>query len=298
MPSLKDIRRRISSVKSTQQITRAMKLVAAARMKRATETALAARPYSESLDDILQKLASEGVSHPLMEERGELHRIAVVVVTSDRGLCGAFNGTLLRRTEEWLNGREEEIELHLFGRKARDFFRRRDWHIADETINRDPKNVLEDAQHLAPDLAQQFLSGRVDEVWLAYNRFVSVMTQRPEFLRLAPVGAGGIEDLNVDLLEERYGELEDASLIGATFVFEPDQRAILGELLPLYLETRVYQIFLDSVAGELAARMRAMDAATRNAGELIDRLTLQFNRARQAAITRELVEIISGAEAL
>jgi len=297
MPSLKDIRKRIGSVKSTQQITRAMKLVAAAKLKRATDRALAARPYAEALDDILKRLAAEDASHPLMEGRDAINTTAVVLVTSDKGLCGSFNGGLVRKTKAWIGSQTSELQWHIYGRKGRDFTKREGLPVTREAINRDPTAALDEARALAAMMTRAYINHEVDEVILVYNSFVSVMTQRPSFIRLLPISSEGIEDPSKDMAEEA-GAGDAESLLSTSFVFEPDEDEILARLLPLYLETRIYQVFLESVAGEFAARMRAMDSATRNAGDLISSLTLKYNRARQAAITKELVEIVSGAEAL
>ncbi len=297
MANLKDIRGRISSVKKTRQITSAMKLVAGAKLKRATEHAAAARPYREQLEAVLRRVASaagEDLDEPLLQAPEEVRRVLVVVLTSDRGLCGPFNNNLLRKTAEWLTdqrlGDDIEVELRVFGRKGEGFFKRSRWGLAHAVTDyaRTPKMEL--VAPLTRLMVSGFVDGEYDEVYLVYNRFVSALSQTPTFDRVLPLSVD--EDG-----EPKEGEGAPAAAVG-DYRYEPAVDEILGALLPLYLQTLVLGAFLETEAGEHAARMTAMDSATRNASDLIDQLTLDYNRARQAAITTEIIEIVSGAAAL
>lgn len=291
MANLKDIKTRITSVKKTRQITSAMKLVAGAKLKRATDNATNARPYQEQLAQVLRRVAGRAgdVEEPLLTVREEVRRIKVVVLTSDRGLCGAFNNNLLRRTLDFLDEKRAagfEVDVKVYGRKGATFLPYRGWKDIDRILNWGNESKMDLVRPLADELVSGFIDGDHDEVYLAYNEFVSALLQRPTFLRLLP--------LAVDLGEDEAAAAAEAG----DYRYEPDAGEILGALLPLYLRTLILQTFLETEAGEYAARMTAMDAATRNASELIDSLTLDYNRARQAAITTEIIEIVSGAEAL
>ncbi len=302
MPNLKDIRKRITSVKSTQQITKAMKMVAASYLRKATEAALEARPYAESMEELFQSLITrmdDLGDVPLVAGRDEVRTAAVVVLGSDRGLCGSFNTGLFRVVERFVwEERDrfrnlEQVQLWTYGKKARDYFRHRSYDIARAEVDLAPREYFSSAQSLGRDLMRRFQDGEIDRIDLAYNRFKSALTQTPTIVRLFPLGEprDGMLGDGAEPADEERDRL-------ANFKFEPSQEFIFDTLLPRYLDTRIYQAFLESEAGEQGARMTAMDAATRNAGEMIDRLTLDYNRARQAAITTELVEIVSGAEAL
>jgi len=293
MPSLKELKNRIGSVKNTQKITRAMKLVAAAKMKRAVDAAVAARPYSNEVTAVLQSLMArvDADANPLFVPHDEVKKIAVVVISADRGLCAGFNNNLLRRVEGFLfeNGLQNEAfksaELILFGRKAVSFFGNRGHDTDHSWINVKPNEFDERVGKLVADLTTRYQAGELDEVYLCFNTFVNTLRQDPTVEKLFPL---------THLAEA--GGAEPAHLVD--FVYEPTQTAILATILPLFLRTRLTQVFLESEAGEHAARMTAMDAATRNATDVIDRITLEYNRARQAYITKELVEIVAGAEAL
>lgn len=287
MPSLKDIRRRVGSVKKTQQITRAMRMVAAAKLRRAQDAILAARPYAERMAATLAEVSRTRTDsvHPLLAEREEVRRGELVVVTSDRGLCGAYNANVLRAAQGWLAERGpglEAVSLVLVGRKAVDFFRRRRPGDVAETQTGIASVEYAHAVRLAQLVSGRFLTGQADEVTLIGNEFLTTMTQRPRTVRLLPLAAGGAEG-------------GDGAL---PYEIEPDAESLLGVLAPKALEVEIFRALLENQAGEYAARMTAMESATRNTEELIERLTLQYNRARQAAITKELVEIVSGAEAL
>jgi F-type H+-transporting ATPase subunit gamma len=288
MPNLKDIKRRIGSVKKTKQITSAMKLVAGARLKKATDAATAAKPYKDKLAETLQSVASQSSdsdSHPLLESREKVTNVLMVVLTSDRGLCGPFNNGLMRQFnkvfEEKNTGGAVNIDISVFGRKGRDYLKIRKFEIEDTVLDYGKTAKMDLVRPLCDKAVTTFTDGTYDEVWLCYNEFKNAITQIPTFSKILP--------LSID-------DAESAG--GSEHRYEPNAEDVLGTLLPLYLRTQVQQAFLETEAGEFAARMTAMDNATRNASDLIDKLTLQYNRARQAAITTEIIEIVSGAEAL
>jgi F-type H+-transporting ATPase subunit gamma len=294
MPSLKAIRRRIGSVKNTQKITKAMKLVAAARLRRATQRITELRPYAKKVAEVLRAVVarvdttdSERPAHPLLVDRPERKRAYVLLLTSDRGLAGAFNSNAIRAAErrkrELIEQGFEEVRFLTIGRKGRDHLRRRN-----EEVARDHTGATERPDKRAPEIAREiieaFVDGTVDQVDLVFTEFKSAVTQFVRTETLLPVA-----------LEQSEAAEGDAS---TEYLFEPDRDALLERLVPMYVETTVYRAILDSLASEHGARMTAMDNATRNAKEMINALTLEYNRARQAAITKELMEIIGGAEAL
>ena len=287
MATLRDIQRRIRSVQSTQKITRAMKLVAAAKLRRAQERILAARPYAGKMAELLGHLVAgqgEGAPHPLLEPR-EGPRRQIVVITADKGLAGAFNANVLRRSLEFVRASNaQELTLVVVGRKARDFYRRRAWTIKRDMLGFWDRLAYSHACELADYFMAQYLDGEVDEVHLIYNEFRSVAVQRPVRQQLLPIPAGGEE-----------GEAETEAI---DYEYEPGPDAILGDLLPRHVRMQVYRALLESLAGEYGARMTAMEAATKNAKEMIEVLTIQYNKARQEKITKELLDIVGGAEAL
>ena len=286
MPSLKDIRKRIGSVKNTQQITKAMKMVAAARLRKAQESIETMRPYSYRLKDIIAQLAAraDAQDHPLLAQR-EPERVRILVMTSDRGLCGGFNANINRTTERYLKDNtlgHKEITLDIIGRKGNDYFKRRD-----ATVGRYFDDVLlnvglEKASDIAEKAISDFIEGDLDAVYVVYNEFKSAISQEVTVEQLLPVVPAEAP--------------EDGHM--AEFIYEPSKEALLDAVIPRDITVQIYRMLLESVASEMGARMSAMDNATKNAGELIDKLTLQYNRARQANITSELMEIISGAEAI
>ncbi len=285
MPSLKDIRRRITSVRKTQQITRAMRMVAAAKLRRAQEAILTARPYAERMRETLAEVArsQRDAEHPLLSQHEVVRVRELVVVTADRGLCGAFNNNVLKRAEAWLaeNGQEADaVQLTLVGRKAVEHFRRRRPAAITRSFVGIGRVEYAHAVELARHVSERFLSGAVDEVFLIHSEFVSAISQRPRAVSLLPVSS----------------EVQQEEAV--PYEIEPSAEKLLRILVPKALEVEIFRALLDSQAGEHAARMAAMESATRNTEEMIERLTLQYNRARQAAITKELVEIVSGAEAL
>ncbi|MFO8073713.1 MAG: ATP synthase F1 subunit gamma [Polyangia bacterium] len=288
MATLKDIRRRIGSVSGTQKITRAMKMVAAAKLRKAQERAESFRDYAELTSSILAEVA-EGAGdedHPLLERR-EQRRALIVVIGSNRGLCGGFNSNLCRRVLDEIEARETPVELAIIGRKPLDFFRHRDAEIRRVFQDVYDRSAHEAALDIAAELAREYRDGELDRIDLAFNEMLSMVSQKPTIDQLLPVS----------LPEKR--ESDDEARIGpAGFVFEPRRIELLGRLLPLYTEVQVGRAILESIAAEQAARMTAMDNATNNAEDMIDSLTLQYNRARQAEITTELMDIVGGAEAL
>lgn len=295
MASLRDIRKRIRSVKSSQKITKAMKLVAASKLRRAQESITAARPYAVELGSTLRRLSTRvGTTetgqavHPLLEVR-EPKRVLLVVITSDRGLCGAFNATILRRAERFVReneGKFEKLEVATIGKKAREYFARR--KIA---TTRDFPGVFEQlnymrAQEISKGLVEEFVAQDLDAVFLLYNEFKSAISQKVVVQELLPV-------TQAELPEESGQPKAEID-----YLYEPSKDGVLEHLMPRYVTTLVWRALLESWASEQGARMTAMDSASKNAKELADKLTLSYNRTRQAAITRELMEIISGAEAL
>ena len=286
MATLQDIRRRIRSVQSTQKITRAMKFVAAAKLRRAQERIVEARPYAFKMAELVQVLG-RGLGedkHPLLARR-EAMRHLYVVVTADKGLCGAFNSNVIRRALDLLRGRPADaMALVAVGRKSRDFFRRRPWPVRGERIGLLDRLTFEQARELAQELIRAFLAAEVDEVWLVFNEFRSVAVQKVVVERLLPIEPSAAE-----------GASEGP---GVEYLYEPDPAAILGALLPRHVEVQVYRALLESAAGEHGARMTAMEAATKNADDMIGQLTMQYNKARQERITKELLDIVGGAEAL
>ncbi|HEV8243674.1 MAG TPA: ATP synthase F1 subunit gamma [Nitrospirales bacterium] len=286
MPSLQGLRRKIGSIKNTQKITKAMKMVAAAKLKRAQERILAARPYAKKMAVVLGSLASRAnrTAHPLLRKPSG-NRIELLVVTSDRGLCGAFNTNILRKALEFLRERQEAgctVTVSVIGRKGRDFFRRRPWTRRQEWVGVFDRLSYEHALDIGGDIVQQFTSGTFDELHIVYNEFKSVIQQRVVVEKLLP-----IESLD-----------QEAEKLGGGYLFEPDEEELLKVLLPKHIEVQTFHALMESSAAELGARMAAMDGATRNAGELIKKMTLYYNKTRQAAITKELMDIVGGAEAL
>ncbi|HOV79192.1 MAG TPA: ATP synthase F1 subunit gamma [Bacillota bacterium] len=285
MPSLRDLRRRIKSVKSTQQITKAMKAVSAAKMRKAQDSVLFARPYAKRLRSVLGRvaMASTDVSHPLLAAR-EPKKVVYIIITADRGLCGGFNSNIIRLATNRLKEATAELSLITVGRKGRDFFRRRGYRIEKEYVGLGEDIKYGVVRDIANFVIEKYSAGEFDEVNLIYSQFVNVLVQRPTTVRLLPA--------------EPPAEKGEEEARRAVYIFEPSAEAVLAELLPKYVENAIYQGLLESKAGEHSARMTAMDNATKNASEMIDRLTLTMNRARQAQITKEISEIVGGAAAL
>jgi F-type H+-transporting ATPase subunit gamma len=285
MANLKDIRKRISSVKSTQQITKAMQMVAAAKLKKAQDNVVQARPYAAKMSEVLASLAVrvKPEKHPLLQRREE-KKIELVVIASDRGLCGGFNTNVMKMADSFLQEKssaECEVIMSVVGRKARDYYRRRNWEFQTEELN--PGKVdFQWAEKISRDLIDRYVEKEIDAVYVAYTEFKSAMTQEVIVKRLLPL--------------EPKPLAEDE--IPVEYIYEPSEDALLADILPRYVYTQVFRMLLESVASEHGSRMTAMDSATNNAIEMTSKLTLLYNRARQAAITTELMEIVSGAEAL
>jgi F-type H+-transporting ATPase subunit gamma len=285
MPSLIDIRRRVRSVRNTQQITKAMKMVSAAKLRKAQEKALAARPYAKVLQQMLANVAEaatqggEDEPNPLLAVRPE-KKILLVVITADGGLAGGFNANLIKTAHKFANeNADKELSFELIGRKGRDYFKRRFPHIAGEHLDLFRNVKFEDAERIAKSIADRFAKGEIDAVYLFVNEFKSVMSSHIAQTRLLPVEV-------------------PKSATQADYIYEQPPEEILGSLLPRYLNMQLHRALLESAAAYLAARMTAMDAATNNANDVIDKLTLYMNRVRQASITREIIEVVSGAAAL
>ncbi len=285
MASLKSIRKRINTVRNTRQITKAMKMVAAAKLRRAQENVIAARPYAEKLDSVMQNLATRGGStgHPLLLTENP-NKALLIVITSDRGLCGSFNANICKTAERFIKehaARYDELKVMTIGRKGNEYLKNR------TKIAKNYTNILTDLNYqtaalIAQEAIEGFLAGQFGEVHLLYNAFKSVMSQDITLVKLLPITPPKGQE------EEFRPEA----------IYEPGKEALLAELLPKNIEVQIFHALLESVAAEHGARMTAMDSATKNASEMIDKLTLQYNRARQAAITKELLEIIAGAESI
>ncbi len=286
MPSLRDIKRKITSVKKTQQITKAMKMVAAAKLRRAQDRVIAARPYSRKMLAVIANLAArvERAQHPLLAKR-EPKRVKLVVLTSDRGLCGAYNTNILRKAVETIKQFKadgKEVRVNVVGRKGRDFFRKRGYNLGQVWVDIGMVDY-DKAAVIGKNIVERFTTEETDEVYLLYNEFKSVIQQRVTLEKLLPV--------------EPPAE-RDPFAAAIDYLYEPSAESILGSILPKHVEVQVYRALLESQASEMGARMTAMDAATRNAKEMIEKLTLKFNKTRQATITKEISEIVGGAEAL
>jgi F-type H+-transporting ATPase subunit gamma len=286
MPSLIDIRRRIRSVKNTEQITKAMKMISAAKLRRAQDRVIASRPYAEMMNRMLQNVAraaaqsDEASEHPLMERRPE-KKIELLVVTADRGLAGGFNANVIREALKFIRDHSgAEVSLQLMGRKGRDYFRTRHRFISGEYTTLFQRSVDHaEAAKIARKVMERFIKQEIDAVYVAGNQFKSMMSSEMVLIKILPVEIPeGNEEIN--------------------YIYEQPPAELLGSLLPRYVEMQVYKAMIESFAAEHAARMTAMDAASRNAGEMIEKLTLNLNRVRQASITREIIEIVSGAAAL
>jgi F-type H+-transporting ATPase subunit gamma len=296
MPSLIDLRRRIRAVKSTQQITKAMKMIAASRLKRAQDRVVSARPFAQRMLGVLNSLVSrvDQEMHPLLRMPDQTGApVLLIVITADRGLCGSFNSNVIKAAGQFITteGRGREVALGLIGRKGRDFFRRRGFDVRYEAAGIFQRLSFEHAVAVANTAIEEFTSGRVGSVYLVYNEFKSVMTQKLVVERLLPIPR--LEP------EVAPGSPKPAGEGGPTvdYIFEPAPELIFAELLPRHVQVQVYRALLESNAAFFAAQMTAMDAATRNSAEMIENLTLYMNKVRQAAITREIIEVVSGAAA-
>jgi F-type H+-transporting ATPase subunit gamma len=284
MATIIDLRRRIRSVKNTQQITKAMKMVSASKLRRAQERMMASRPYTAKLMEVLASLATRAnpEHHPLLEVKGD-QNVELMVVTADRGLCGSFNANLIKAALHFLDQRRNyNLSLHLVGRKGVDYFKKRKYIITHQYPNIFRQVHLEDAKKITAETIRAYTEGNLDAIYIVYNEFKSMLAQRIVLKRLLPL--------------EKLPEPTAAETLD--YIYEPDPETIFDKLLPHYLLVQIYQAMLESSAAEHAARMAAMDSATKNAKEMIDSLTLTMNKIRQAAITKEIIEVVSGAEGL
>jgi F-type H+-transporting ATPase subunit gamma len=295
MPNLLDIRRRIKSVKNTQQITKAMKMVSAAKLKRAQERVLTARPFANKMTEVLGELAKrtdEDFHHPLLDQRGD-DRYLLVLITADKGLCGAFNTNLTKAAQAFIReNSDKNVEILAIGRKGRDFFRNRRATIAGEFVGLTGKGRVEfgEALEVARDVIKRYVEDEgIDKVFLIYNEFKSVLQQRIVLEQLLPVARAKTD-------EAESKSAQPVNLID--YIWEQPPAEMFRQLLPRLIETQMFRALLESVASEQGARMTAMDSASKNASELIDTLVLNMNRVRQAAITNEIIEVVSGAAAL
>jgi F-type H+-transporting ATPase subunit gamma len=295
MPSLLDIRRRIRAVKSTQQITKAMKMVAASKLRRAQERITQARPFATQMQRVLNSLAGrvDPAAHPLLDERKVPRaqgKALLVVITADRGLCGSFNANVIKSAATFITeGPDRQVALGLVGRRGRDYYAKRGFEVRYERINLFGKLSFEDARDIARTAMEAFMSGQVDRVFLTYNEFRSVMQQRVVVEQLLPIPRAAFD---------AAPQAAAAAGPAMDYLYEPAPEELLKTLIPRHVEVQVYRALLESNAAFYAAQMTAMDAATRNSGEMIESLTLYMNKVRQAAITREIIEVVSGAGAL
>ncbi len=285
MAGLRDIKRRIVSVKSTRQITKAMKMVAAAKLRKAQEAVVASRPYASKMAEVMGALGSvsQEVTHPLLAKREEKN-ILIIVFSSDKGLCGAFNANVFKAVHTLIRENEGKgIYVTVIGKKGRDFWKRRNVTMEKAYVNYTRDINYQFAQKISKDLIETFTQEKVDKIYMVYNKFRSAAVQDPTAVQLLPVEPAG-------------GKTDEAA--GSDMLFEPSGEAVLSAILEKYVEVQIFQALIESWASENGSKLVAMDNATRNAGEMITALTLQYNRARQAAITKELIEIVSGADAL
>jgi F-type H+-transporting ATPase subunit gamma len=294
MPSLIDLRRRVRAVKNTQQITKAMKMVAASKLRRAQERIMGARPYAVQMQRVLSSVAGrvDPSIHPLLAIRAPHHgsRTLVIVVTGDKGLCGSFNTNVIKAAGAYVTDSQEPCSLGLVGRKGREFFGRRGFDVLFDRIGIFQKLRFEDAQVIAQLAIDAFISEQVDSVMLVYNEFKSMISQRVVIDQLLPIARGDVDAATP--AAPKPGEAQ------VDYLYEPSAQEIFNQLLPRYVEVQVYRALLESNAAFFAAQMTAMDTATKNSADMISSLTLYMNKVRQAAITREIIEVVSGAQAL
>ena len=296
MPSLIDIRRRVRAVKSTQQITKAMKMVSSSKLRRAQERILRSRPYAQEMLRVFNNLAArtDHSRHPLLQEKAAGGRTLLIVITADRGLAGSFNANVIKGAAEFITAqpnRGREIALALVGRKGRDFFMRRGFDVRYEEVGLFQNVKWTHAQTIANTAIKEFLDGDVGSVYLVYNEFRSIMSQRVVVERLLPIAnLAGTENADGTTMADAASTID--------YLFEPTPQELLGTFLPFHVAVQVNRALLESSAAEHAARMTAMDSATRNAREMVDRLTLYMNKVRQASITREIIEIVAGAQSV
>jgi F-type H+-transporting ATPase subunit gamma len=299
MPNLQELRRRVGSVRNMQKITKAMKMVAASRLRRAQQRVVAARPYSSAMGRVLGRLAERAgdYKHPLLDARGDNHYV-LVLITADRGLCGAFNANLTKAVQQFIREHPgKTIDLVTIGRKGRDFFRRRQAKILREYTNVADRGVSsETAAEIAREVMELYTAegSTIDRAFLVYSEFKTALSQRVLVKQLLPIGTESFGEAQAPESSTRSAQGE----VLIDYLYEQPPAEIFGSLLPAYVENQVFYALLESTASELGAKMTAMDSASNNAGDVIDALTLTINRVRQASITREIIEVVSGAQAL
>lgn len=316
MASLRDIKRKIRVVKNISQITQAMKMVAAARLRRVQERVEKGKPYAQTMTELVGVLAPNvtEISHPLLDNR-PVGSVGIVVISADKGLCGSYNTNILRAAHQFvdrkmremnegeapnLRGGREAVKLMTVGRKATDYFTKRGYKVSQSFLAPSPQGTYDEIRAISEAITGMFLRGEVDEVHIAYTEFKSVISQRPQVVKFLPIEPPTAENTGAAALssDSQSVELSDGNGAKMDFIFEPDPTTLLEVLLPRFVETRIYQLLMEAVASEFGARMTAMTNATKNAGEQIESLTLLANRTRQAGITKELLDIVGGAEAL
>lgn len=297
MASIRDIRRKIRVVKNISQITQAMKMVAAAKLRRVQERVQKGKPYSQTMAELVGTLAPRVTefSHPLLDVR-EVSRIGIVVIAADKGLCGSYNSAILRLSQNFVDKKIGEVggagnaRIVTVGRKAGDYFRKRDYEVAEHFPSVGPEAPYEQVRAISNAITGMYLSGAVDEVYICYTEFITTIAQRPQAIKFLPIEPPASEE------EDDASTRESGA--ASEYIYEPSAEELLSVLLPRFVETRVYQLLMEAVASEFGARMTAMTNATKNAGDQIESLTLLANRTRQASITTEILEIVGGAEAL
>ncbi|MDO8677738.1 MAG: ATP synthase F1 subunit gamma [Acidobacteriota bacterium] len=302
MPSLIDIRRRVRAVKSTQQITKAMKMVSSSKLRRAQERILRSRPYAKEMLRVFNHLATrtENATHPLLNDDPLAARTLLIVITADRGLCGSFNTNVVKSAIQFTidqpkspDGRD--VAMALVGRKGRDFFMRRGFDVLYEEVGIFQNVKWSHAQSIATTAIKEFLGPDISSVYLVYNEFRSAISQRVVIEKLLPIPRLRAEDIDSGASARQAPDVSASAAVD--YLFEPDPQQLLNTLLPMHVAVQIQRALLESAAAEHAARMQSMDSATRNAKEMVDRLTLYMNKVRQAAITREIIEVVSGAQA-
>jgi len=297
MANVRELKRRIGSVRNIAQVTRAMQMVAASKMRRAQEQVVATRPYSAKAWQVLTHLAAQRVGsyaeHPLLDRRDRIETTEIVLITADKGLCGAYNANIIRATLQFMRDLGHPVRLITVGRRGRDFLIRHGGNVVSEFSDLPPRPSLLDITPIAHTVVDDFLKGDCDDVYLAYTDFINTLTQQPTIRRLLPITPGRVES---SVMREYIADTTESAT--GEYIYEPDPRVILDAVLPRFTELQIYQAVLEALASEHSARMVAMRNATDNANELIGDLTLSFYRARQEAITEEMLDIAGGAEAL